>query len=141
MHIDNKAVPDYKYAALTHDILNAAFEVQNILGCGFLEKVYENALVHELKMRGFSAAAQRSIQVNYKGEIVGDYMADVVVEDKVVLELKAVEGITTIHKAQLLNYLKATGYEVGLIINFAKPRLEYARLELMDSPFLTKKPQ
>ena len=136
MHTDKKDDTNLKYADLTHGILNAAFEVQNILGCGFLEKVYENALVCELETRGYKIEVQRSIQVQYKGEIVGDYIADIVVEDKVVLELKAAEKITTIHKAQLLNYLKATGYQVGLILNFAKPRLEYARLSVFDKKLL-----
>jgi GxxExxY protein len=99
---------DYKYMDLTHEILNAAFEVHNTLGCGFLEKVYENALAYELRTRLLKVEQQQGIQVGYKGHIVGDYIADMLVEGKVVLELKAVEEISNVHKAQLLNYLRAT---------------------------------
>ncbi|MCX6338749.1 MAG: GxxExxY protein [Candidatus Aureabacteria bacterium] len=134
MNADKKGDTDYKYADVTHGIINAAFEVQNTLGCGFLEKVYENALVYEMEMRHYKVEPQKSINVHYKGRLVGDYTADIIINDKVVLELKAVEQITKIHKAQLINYLKATGYQVGLILNFAKPRLEYVRLVLTDFP-------
>lgn len=82
------------------EILNAAFEVHNTLGSGFLEKIYENALVYELRMRGYRAEAQKDIQVDYKGQLVGNYMADIVVENKVVLELKTVDSISNIHHAQ-----------------------------------------
>ena len=119
---------DFKYKEITEMILNAAFEVHNTLGCGFLEKVYENALVYELRLRGYKVEAQKGIQVNYKGQIVGGYISDLIIEDKIVIELKTVEEVSKVHKAQLLNYLKATGYEVGLVLNFAKPRLEYKRL-------------
>jgi len=127
MNTDGKK---FKHKELTHEILSAAFEVHNVLGCGFLEKVYENALLHELDMRGIKAEAQKEIEVIYKDHNVGSYMADIIVEDSVILELKAVEHITKLHKAQLLNYLKATGYEVGMILNFAKPRLEYHRFAM-----------
>ena len=127
MNTDEKK---FKHKELTYKILNAAFEVHNILGCGFLEKVYENALLHELDIQGMRAEAQKEIQVIYKDHNVGSYMADIVVEDSVILELKAVERITKLHKAQLLNYLKATGYEVGMILNFARPRLEYHRFAM-----------
>lgn len=124
---------DYKHKELTYQILNAAFKVHNTLGCGFLEKVYENALVYELKLREFK------IEVGYKGEIVGNYISDLIIEEKVVVELKAVEEITGIHKAQMLNYLKAIGCEVGLILNFAKPKLEYKRLVLTKDGVYTDK--
>ncbi|MEW6607040.1 MAG: GxxExxY protein [bacterium] len=118
----------FKYKEITYQILNAAFEVHNILGCGFLEKVYENSVVCELRLKRMKLEAQKRIEIFYKGKEVGIYVADLIVEDKVIVEVKAVDEISKIHKAQLLNYLKATGYEVGLILNFAKTKLEYERL-------------
>ena len=103
---------------ITYQIRGAIFEVNRILGSGFLEKVYENALLIELKGRGLSAVAQHPIKVEYKGEIVGEYFADIVVENQVILELKAIESLQKIHEAQILNYLKATGYKIGLLVNF-----------------------
>ena len=108
----------------------AVFEVNKTLGSGFLEKVYESALLIELKERGLKAEAQVPIQVKYKGRIVGDYLADVVVQDQVILELKSVDQLQSIHEAQLLNYLKATGYKVGLLINFTHPKAQIKRLIL-----------
>ncbi len=108
---------------LTYQIRGAVFEVNKILGPGFLEKVYENALVIELKNRKLNAKAQMPIQVIYKKKIVGEYFADIIVEDKVIIELKAVESLQKIHEAQLLNYLKATDYKIGLLINFTYPIL------------------
>ena len=118
----------FKHKEITGQILNASFEVHNILGCGFLEKVYENALVYEMKQQRLKVDVQKEIKVFYKGAEVGLYVSDLIVEDKVIVELKAVDEISKIHQAQLLNYLKASGYEVGLILNFAKPKLEYKRL-------------
>ena len=122
--------PKFKHKEVTHEILNAAFEVHNTLGCGFLEKVYEKALVYELRRRNLKIATQKEINVYYKKKQVGNYIADLIVEDKVIIELKAVEAISKIHEAQLLNYLKASGYEVGLILNFAKTKLDYKRMVL-----------
>ena len=115
---------------LTYEINGATFEVNRVLGAGFLEKVYENALLIELKERGLSVECQLPIKVKYKNKIVGDYFADIVVENKIILELKAVESLQKIHQAQLLNYLRATGLKLGLILNFGKPRFEYKRLVL-----------
>ena len=112
---------------MTYEINGAVFEVNKILGPGFLEKVYENALLVELKKRKLKAEAQVPIHVEYKSETVGEYFADILVEDKVVLELKAVESLQKIHEAQLLNYLKATNYSVGLLINFTYPKAEIRR--------------
>ena len=112
---------------ITYEIRAAIFEVNRVLGYGFLEKVYENALIIELIKRGLIAKAQVPINVEYKGELVGEYFADVVVEEKVILELKAVESLQKIHEAQLLNYLKATGYKVGLLVNFTHPKAEIKR--------------
>ena len=116
---------------LSHLILGCAFRVYNELGNGFLEKVYENALVHELRKNGLQAEAQKKIEVYYDGLCVGEYFADVVVNDRVVLELKVCDAITPIHEAQLLHYLKATGYRLGYILNFgSQGKLEFRRLVL-----------
>ena len=112
---------------LTYQINGAIYEVNRVLGVGFLEKVYENALMVELKLRGLKAKAQVPIDVEYKGEIVGEYVADIVVEDQVILELKATDSIKKIHEAQLLNYLKATEFKVGLLVNFTHPKAEIKR--------------
>jgi GxxExxY protein len=107
---------------LTYKIRGAIFEVNRELGAGFLEKVYENALMIELKDRGLKAETQVPITVRYKNKNVGEYFADVVVENRVILELKAVESLEKIHEAQLLNYLRATEYKVGLLVNFTHPK-------------------
>jgi GxxExxY protein len=113
---------------LTSTILSACFEVINELGAGFIESVYEKALLIALHQKGLKAIAQVPIDVSFRGESVGHFYADILVEDTVVLELKAVSAIAPEHKAQLINYLKATGIEVGLLINFGNPKLEYRRL-------------
>lgn len=118
------------YKELSYQIMAAVFEVHNILGFGFLEKVYERALLKELYMQGIPVEAQKKIKVFYKGDGVGTYFADLVVNNEILLELKAVESINNIHKAQVLNYLKATGLKLGLLINFGKERVEYKRLVL-----------
>ena len=115
---------------ITYKINGAVFEVIRILGAGFLEKVYENALLIELRKRGLKAESQAPLKVSYKGEVVGEYVVDILVEDAVILELKAVEQIQKIHEAQLLNYLKATGVHVGLLINFKHPKAEIKRFVL-----------
>ena len=107
---------------ITYKINGAVFEVNRQLGAGFLEKVYENALLIELRERGLMAESQVPIHVTYKGSLVGDYLADIVVDDQVILEIKAIESLAKIHEAQLLNYLKATGYKIGLLINFTHPK-------------------
>ena len=105
---------------LTGSILKLFYEVYNELGYGFLEKVYHNALYNELKNNGFKVETQKQIKVNYKNIEVGEYYADLIVNDKVILELKATEAITEAHEFQLLNYLKSTNIEVGLLLNFGK---------------------
>lgn len=112
---------------ITYKINGAIFEVNRELGHGFLEKVYENALLIELKERGLKAEKQVSIKVNYKEKIVGEYFADIVVENQIIIELKAVESLQKIHEAQLLNYLKATEYKIGLLVNFTHPKAEIKR--------------
>ncbi len=118
----------FKYEDLTGNILAACFEVSNELGAGFLETVYERALLIALKQKGLMAVAQVPIEVSFRGENVGQYYADIIVEDKVIVEIKAITAILPEHKAQVINYLKATSYEVGLLINFGNPKLEYKRL-------------
>ena len=115
---------------LTYKINGAIFEVNKILGAGFLEKVYENALMVELKDRQLKAEAQVPLSVKYKGEIVEEYFADIVVEDKVFLELKALDSLEKIHQAQILNYLKATDYNIGLLVNFTHPKADVQRFVL-----------
>ena len=107
-----------KYRELTDKIINAVYTVHNALGFGFLEKVYQNALVIELAKRGIKADSEKSIKVFYEGQVVGDYVSDVVVDDKVILELKAVKELNDIHEVQLVNYLTATGVDTGLLLNF-----------------------
>jgi len=115
---------------LTYVIRGAIFEVNRVLGEGFLEKVYENALLIELRERGLKVEAQFPIKVIYKGSEVGEYFADIVVENQVILELKAIESLQKIHEAQLLNYLKATGYKIGFLVNFKHPKAEIKRFVL-----------
>jgi GxxExxY protein len=115
---------------LTYKINGAIFEVNRVLGTGFLEKVYENALILELRRQGMKAENQAPIVVSYKGDVVGEYTADILVEDKVILELKAVDKIQKVYEAQLLNYLKATGIKVGLLVNFKYPKAEIKRMIL-----------
>ena len=112
---------------LTYQIRGAVFEVNRVLGAGFLEKVYEKALLVEFHKRGLKAESQLPIKVSYKNEVVGEYFADIVVEGKIIIELKAVDQLQKIHEAQLLNYLKATEYKIGLLINFTHPKAEIKR--------------
>ena len=119
---------DFQHGEITEKIIGAAFEVHSVLGYGFLEKVYENALLAELCKRGVKAETQQAIKVKYKDVIVGDYVADLIVEDKVIVELKSEESYNKMHEAQLLNYLKATGTKVGLLINFGRHKCEFKRL-------------
>jgi GxxExxY protein len=109
-----------KYEELTEQIIKAFYKVYNSLGYGFLEKVYENALDIELRRNGFKVEKQKSIIVFYEEQEVGFYYADLTVEDTVIIELKANEGLIEDHAVQLVNYLKATNIEVGLLLNFGK---------------------
>ena len=115
---------------ITYAINGAVFEVNRVLGPGFLEKVYENALLIELRERGLKAENRVPIKVFYKNKVVGEYIADILVEEKVILELKAVERLKKIYEAQLLNYLKATEIQIGLLINFTHPKAEIKRMVL-----------
>ena len=108
------------YQDLSDKIIKCFYEVYNILGYGFLEKVYESALFNELKISGLNCERQKKIDVYYKATLIGEYYADIIVEDKIILELKAAEAICEEHEFQLINYLKATNIEVGLLLNFGK---------------------
>jgi GxxExxY protein len=113
---------------LTERIIGAAFEVSGSLGHGFLEAVYKKALLLELSQAGLSAVTEVPYRIHYRSEHVGTYLADIVVNTQVILELKAVESLTEAHRGQLLNYLRASGCPVGLLLNFGKPRLEIRRV-------------
>jgi GxxExxY protein len=116
------------FDALTEGVLGAVLEVSNTLGAGFLEKVYERALLRELRLRGIHATAQASFAVVYKGHSVGDYFADILVEDVLVVELKCVERLSNEHTAQCLNYLRASGRTLCLLVNFQRPKVEWKRI-------------
>jgi GxxExxY protein len=116
--------------ALTHRIIGAAMQVSNTLGCGFLEKVYENALAIELRALGCAVAQQSPMSVSYRGEEVGRYFADLVIEDRVAVEVKTVRALDSVHEAQCLNYLKCSGLRICLLVNFARPRLQFKRIML-----------
>ncbi len=113
---------------ITQKIIGCAFEVSNTLGCGFLEKVYERALVQELKMTGLNVQAQYPISVYYKGTVVGNFFADILVEKCILVELKALSCLDNNHQAQCLNYLKASNLNLCLLLNFGKPKVEIKRI-------------
>ena len=113
---------------LTRSIIGCAFSVSNELGCGFLESVYEKAMVVALNAQGIAVQVQAPINVYFRREVVGVFFADLLVEHQVIIELKAVKALSPEHQAQVINYLQATGIEVGLLLNFGRPRLEYRRL-------------
>ena len=117
-----------QYNSLTERIIGCAFTVSNTLGAGFLEKVYENALAHELRKSGLQVRQQAALQVSYDGIVVGEYQADILVEESVLVELKAVKAFDEIHVAQCLNYLKATGLRLCLLINFGTARIQVKRI-------------
>ena len=109
---------DYRHSHVTGTIIGAAYRVHNALGAGFLEKVYENALAVEVRKSGLVVEQQVPISVRYEGTVVGEYVADLAVGGKVIVEIKAISALDACHEAQLINYLKATGLEVGLLLNF-----------------------
>jgi GxxExxY protein len=114
--------------ALMEKVVGGIYEVANTLGAGFLEKVYERALVVELRHRRLAAEARVPVQVIYKGENIGDYYVDVLVEKKLIIELKCVESLINEHMAQTLNYLKATNHHLALLVNFQHPKVEWRRV-------------
>ena len=109
-------------------VIGAAYEVSKVLGAGFLEKVYERALMQELSVRGVRAATQTVFPIAYKGKLVGTYSADLVVEDRLLVEVKCVEQFSNEHLAQCINYLKASGLHLALLINFRRSRVEWKRV-------------
>lgn len=115
---------------LTHRIIGCAYQVLNELGCGFLEKVYENAMAHELRKAGLAVVQQQDLDVRYDGVVVGKYAADLVVDNAVLIELKAAKAFDKNHMAQCINYLKATGLPICLLLNFGKPTLDLKRIVL-----------
>ncbi len=114
--------------AITEKIIGCAFKVSNTLGSGFLEKIYENALVIELRKNRLSVDQQKAIVVRYDGQVVGEYIADLLVEDIVMVELKSVKSLDEVHMAQCLNYLKATDLRICLLINFGRAKIQIQRI-------------
>ena len=114
--------------AISERIIGAAFDVHNELGVGFLEKVYENSLAYELRKKGYEVSQQHPVPVYYDQTVVGEYLADLLVDGVVVVELKAVSELDEVHLAQCLNYLKATSLSLCLLLNFAKPKLQIKRV-------------
>ena len=115
---------------ITERIINCVYRVSNTLGSGFLEKVYENALAIELRQNGLQVAQQHSIKIFYNQSLVGDYVADLLVENCVIVETKTVKTLDEVHSAQCMNYLRATGLKVCLLVNFGRPRVDIKRIVL-----------
>ena len=118
---------DIIYKELSYKIVGLAMEVHSKLGFGFLEKVYENALMILLEKNGIPAQHQAPVRVYFEGKVVGDYYADILVDNKIILELKAIDKIIDVHRAQVLNYLRATGLSLAMILSFGKSSFEYER--------------
>jgi GxxExxY protein len=119
---------EHRLNAITERIIGCAYAVANTLGPGFLEKVYENALAYELRQAGLNVEQQKPIPVKYKGIVVGDYIADLLIDGCVLVELKAVKNLDESHLAQGINYLRATGLKICLLLNFGNPKLQIKRL-------------
>ncbi|WJW75193.1 GxxExxY protein [Thiohalobacter sp. IOR34] len=113
---------------LTYKVRSCVYEVYRVLGAGYLEKVYEKALIREFEVRGIRAQAQVPLKVSYKGREVGEYYVDILVEGRILIELKAQDNLMPVHEAQLLNYLKVSGRQIGLLINFTYPRAVIKRM-------------
>ncbi len=113
---------------ISEKIIGCAFKVSNTLGSGFLEKVYQNALIIELKENGLNAEKEKPITIYYKDKIVGEYNADILVNNQIIIETKAIKTLNEVHQAQLLNYLKATELKLGLLINFGTPKIQIKRM-------------
>jgi GxxExxY protein len=114
--------------ALLENVVGAAYEVANVLGCGFLEKIYAKALLRELTLRGLAVKAQAALIVSYKGQPLGEYFADLLVEDRLVVELKCAEHFSNEHIAQCINYLKASDLRLALLVNFQRTKVEWRRI-------------
>jgi GxxExxY protein len=130
---------EYLYSDITSEVINSFYDVYNELGYGFLEKVYKNALFNELTQRGIQCQKEYPISVYYKGTCVGEYYADIIIEGKIIIELKAVKSILPEHLAQLTNYLRATEAEVGLLLNFGPEPQKKRVLFTNDKKILSNK--
>ena len=124
-----KEEKELPHSELTRSILGCCFEVINELGPGFLERVYKNALLMVMRQKGLQVEVERSYNVIFRGKIIGRYVADLVVNDAVIVELKCCESLISEHQAQLFNYLKVSGLSVGLLVNFRRRKLEWKRLQ------------
>jgi GxxExxY protein len=124
----NQSPEQVRTNRLSGEVLKCAFRVSNMLGAGFLEKVYENALAMELRDEGIGVVQQPRIDVLYKGRPVGQYVADMIVSGAILVEVKAIDSLTGTHESQVLNYLRGTGLRVALLLNFGKPRMQYQRI-------------
>ena len=120
--------PKIIYPELSYKIMKAIFEVHGSLGPGFVESIYEKALIEEFQRQGFKVETQKVIPVIYKGKKIGTHRLDIVVENKIVIELKTVESFAPYHKRQLISYLKAGGYKLGILVNFSKSKVQYRRV-------------
>lgn len=120
----------YAFETLTETVIGCAFKVSNTMGVGFLEKVYENALAHEIRKVGLTVDQQAPVEVRYDGVVVGEYVVDLIVENQVVIELKHAKALNDAHLAQSLNYLKATGKPLALLVNFGTQRIQVKRVVL-----------
>ncbi len=129
---ENISTQTFAFNDITEKIIGCAYTVMNTLGSGFLEKVYENALAVELRHIGVKVTQQKPVEIKYRDVLVGEYVADLLVEEKVLVELKAVQALDNVHYAQCLNYLKATGFEVCLLLNFGKPELQVRRISARE---------
>jgi GxxExxY protein len=125
---DGKREGEIIYRELSYQIMQAVFEVHNTLGPGFLETIYEEALAQELIIRLIPFERQKEVIVNYKGRAIGLHRLDLIIDDKILLELKAVSTLMDVFKQQTLSYLKATGLKLGILINFGSSRVEYIRI-------------
>jgi GxxExxY protein len=119
---------DFLHKELSEKIIEASLEVMRELGSGFLESVYEKSVLITLSQKGIPARSQVPLKVMFRGEVVGEYFADILVDDRIIVELKTAKSLLPEHQAQVINYLRATGKDVGLLINFGTPRLEVKRL-------------
>ncbi len=139
--MNTPAAPSAPHADITSSIIRCAMNVHNALGPGFLETVYRNALLHELQLSGLTADGGHRVQVRYRDILVGEFIPDILVEESVIVELKAVRELATTHLLQLVNYLAATGIDVGLLLNFGAPRLEFKRRLRTLPPPTTSRPE
>lgn len=121
---------EHRLTELSERIIGCAYVVSNTLGSGFLEKVYENAMAHELRKAGLTVLQQRGVSVRYDGVVVGEYAPDLLVDERVLVELKSARALGDIHTAQCLNYLRATGLRLCILLNFGRPRVEVRRIIL-----------